>query len=596
MDNKEPIPKKRVAIYLRVSTDDQVEMYWIDHQKSKIQSYIDSRSDHWEIPWDDCYFFDSGVSWATDIDNRPQLKKLFDMLEYAPEWQKPFDLVLVYKIDRFARRLSVLLDIVDRLRQYNVGFVSCTESIDTDSPFGNAMLGILWVFAELERSLIQERTFWGRNEAVKQWEWMNDKYWYIREGNIPKVFDKEAVVVKDIFDMYVNKRFTVAQIARELGAKEIPVPAVSRSLYKIDKSNRKTSDPYKRQDKTIRDILSDEVYLGVYYYNKSITKKDYKTGKKKIEELPKDKWMKSDVTHIPIIDDVLFEKAQELTENKGWFTNQKSDSSYLLSWLLRCTCCKNLHTDKPLHITWLPAWNKAYYQCNGKNSQKFKDRRCTLIPLPKEDLEEFVIEHIKNFMWNPTHFHSFIEKHQSNGQSSEIVENEMQAIIYERNGLIKGMENTKEMFAKWHIDTNKYDKFMIDNETKIGKLEQRLIDLKQTFNKKADETKYYEWIKLMHSIIGQNLEKLFEDKKLLKQFLWYIIADIYVYGRDATPEDRVTGKKKQNWEVQKIPYKIDIRMRLPQEILDSLYQEVRNQERQEVPTEIKWWHKIFHKI
>ena len=74
------------------------------------------------------------------------------------ETNRPFDAVIVYRIDRFARNLRVLLSVIDELSAYGVDFISANESIDTSTPFGKAMLGIIGVFAELERNSIQERT------------------------------------------------------------------------------------------------------------------------------------------------------------------------------------------------------------------------------------------------------------------------------------------------------------------------------------------------------------------------------------------------------------------------------------------------------
>ena len=73
--------KKKVAVYLRVSTKEQEEMYWEDLQWSKIQKYIDVRDNTFELAGEDFIYKDLAVSWADDIDKRPGLTQLFDDLE-----------------------------------------------------------------------------------------------------------------------------------------------------------------------------------------------------------------------------------------------------------------------------------------------------------------------------------------------------------------------------------------------------------------------------------------------------------------------------------------------------------------------------------
>jgi site-specific DNA recombinase len=71
------------------------------------------------------------------------------------------------------------------------------------------MLGILWVFAELERDMILERTSGGYEEAQKNWVWMQDRYGYIRDDKTKRpinINEKEAEIIKDIYERYVYFR------------------------------------------------------------------------------------------------------------------------------------------------------------------------------------------------------------------------------------------------------------------------------------------------------------------------------------------------------------------------------------------------------
>ena len=90
---------------------------------------------------------------------RPALEALLDGLA-------PGDVVVVYKVDRFARSLADLLRILDRIEGAGASFRSLTEPIDTASPAGRMMMHLLGAFAEFERSMIRERSMAGQLAAV----------------------------------------------------------------------------------------------------------------------------------------------------------------------------------------------------------------------------------------------------------------------------------------------------------------------------------------------------------------------------------------------------------------------------------------------
>jgi len=91
--------------------------------------------------------------------NRPELAKCLKAL-------KAGDVLTVWKLDRLGRSLRDLIALLDDLKAQGVAFRSLTEAIDTEAPTGRAMWQMVGILAELERSLIQERTKAGRAAAV----------------------------------------------------------------------------------------------------------------------------------------------------------------------------------------------------------------------------------------------------------------------------------------------------------------------------------------------------------------------------------------------------------------------------------------------
>jgi DNA invertase Pin-like site-specific DNA recombinase len=90
---------------------------------------------------------------------RPELAKCLKTLAQG-------DTLIVWKLDRLGRSLRDLIGLLDDLKARGVAFRSLTEAIDTATPTGRAMWQMVGILAELERSLIQERTKAGRAAAV----------------------------------------------------------------------------------------------------------------------------------------------------------------------------------------------------------------------------------------------------------------------------------------------------------------------------------------------------------------------------------------------------------------------------------------------
>jgi DNA invertase Pin-like site-specific DNA recombinase len=135
--------QKRVAFYLRVSTDQQsVEM-----QRADLQAVADRAG--WQIAE---IYQDEGISGAKGRDERPQFDR---MLKDAT--RRKFDVLAVWAVDRLGRSLQHLIGTLSELRAAGVDLYLQKQAIDTTTPSGKALFGMLSVFAEFERDMIVER-------------------------------------------------------------------------------------------------------------------------------------------------------------------------------------------------------------------------------------------------------------------------------------------------------------------------------------------------------------------------------------------------------------------------------------------------------
>jgi len=186
---------RNTGIYIRVSTQEQAkEGFSVEAQKDKLIAYCNAKN--WNI-YD--IYIDGGYSGGSL--ERPALKKMLDELENI-------DVVLVYKLDRLSRsQKDTLLLIEERFLESKVDFVSLSESFDTTTPFGMAIIGILSVFAQLERETIKERSKLGKEKRAKEGLWRGGAnvptgYKYIEDNGGLIIDNYEAMQIKEIFKLY----------------------------------------------------------------------------------------------------------------------------------------------------------------------------------------------------------------------------------------------------------------------------------------------------------------------------------------------------------------------------------------------------------
>lgn len=189
---------KRVAIYIRVSTLDQArEGYSLDAQEKTLRKWCEDR--RYEI-FD--LYADKGIS-GKDIEHRPDMNRL---LKDAREGK--FNIVLFWALSRFTRSVSDLYSTMEKFQKWNVDMVSYTEAFDTSTPMGRAMIGIVGVFAQLERELTSERVSAAMAERASQGKrTCSEILGYDLDGKDSfKINEEEAKYVRFCFEEYLLRK------------------------------------------------------------------------------------------------------------------------------------------------------------------------------------------------------------------------------------------------------------------------------------------------------------------------------------------------------------------------------------------------------
>ena len=372
------ITTNKVAIYVRVSTSSQAEEgYSIDEQKAKLEAYCEIKD--WKIY--DTYI-DGGFSGANT--QRPELERLISDVK-----RKKIDMVLVYKLDRLSRsQKDTLFLIEDVFAKNDVAFISLQENFDTSTPFGKASIGMLSVFAQLEREQIKERMMLGKEGRAKNgktmsWTTIPFGYDYSKETGILTVNPTQALIVNRIFTEYLNGK-SVVKIIRDLNAEG----HVGRK-----RPWGETITKY---------LLKNETYLGKVKYKDNVYEGQ----------------------HEPIITQELFDLVQLEVEKRQISALEKYNNprpfraKYMLSGLMKCGYCgaslglKYTRKDKN-------GISHHKYQCRNRHSKDL-EKRCESGWYSQEELEKDVIKELERLKLNPKYRNETLAKKEETIKVEEV--------------------------------------------------------------------------------------------------------------------------------------------------------------------------------
>lgn len=351
-----------VAAYTRVSTDEQAEHgISLPAQKSRLLSFCQAQG--WEL-YD--FYIDDGYSGKNL--KRPAMQKMIEDAQL-----KKFNTVIVIKLDRLSRsQKDVLYLLEDVFTPNRVGFKSATEPFDTTTPFGKAALGMMAVFAQLEREVIVERVRDAKKEAAKQGRFGGGSapYGYIYNIASKKleINESQAEIVRTIYDLYLNENCGFQTIANKLNAQGFSGPIV----------------PTWHRD-TVKKILGNPFYAG--YIPR---KEDIHPGK-----------------HEPIIPANLWDSAQKSISEK-YVPRPVKEPDNLLSGLIFCGNCgarmrfktQKWHDTKNKNSK---SWLKKYYICYSRigEPRMVKDPNCLLGYQSVTKINDMVIAHLRQVSINP---------------------------------------------------------------------------------------------------------------------------------------------------------------------------------------------------
>lgn len=335
----------KVAIYIRVSTQYQVDRASLPVQREELINYSKY------VLGIDSYFVFEDAGYSAKNTDRPAYQQMMARIRTGE-----FTHILVWKIDRISRNLLDFATMYSELKHLGVTFVSKNEQFDTSSAMGEAMLKIILVFAELERNMTSERVSAIMVSRANGGEWNGGKipfgYSYQKDGKIFSVCEPEAKIVLHIYDLYesIGSLTAVAKTMNENGIRS------------------RTGKPW--NPNTIRTILTSPFYCGTYRYNyRDETSSSVWTVK------PEDEWVLIENHHPAIVTAERQARIASLLQSRqrngiGTSLTYQRKNTHIFAGLLTCGCCGSnmaATVDRPRSDGWRP----SVYICTRR--RRFND-------------------------------------------------------------------------------------------------------------------------------------------------------------------------------------------------------------------------------
>ena len=438
----------KIAAYCRVSTEKEAQ---IDSLEKQIEFFNEfTKKNGYELYK---LYADEGIS-GKQIKHRKQFQQM--MIDAKA---KKFDKVVVKDVSRFARNTVDLLQSVRELKSYGVqvDFLNNGEVMEGGSEF---ILTILGAMAQQESANMSKRVKFGKDITAKKGRVPNLVFGYDKipdERYTLKINEEEAKIVKEIFESYVYKGIGTTKIAWNLN----------------DRGIRTKKTKSKWVQTSIVRMLKNPIYTG-RVTNKKSEVTDFITGTRK--ELPEEEWIIVERPEMRIISDELFNRAQELLEqrsNEFKLNNKREKTEYVFSTLIYCKHCgysfrriKRKYTaDGPEYIRWV---------CSGRNSMGVNHCPNTTV-IDEEELLNAIKIYLKSIIKNKKDFMKAVEKEfekitklrENNERSEESLLKEIEKVTVKK-------QKYMEMFQNEIINIQELKKYTNPLNEDIARLEREL--------------------------------------------------------------------------------------------------------------------------
>ena len=414
--------KKRIGIWVRVSTEFQVKDDSPEHHEQRARHYANAKG--WEVI--EVYRLEA-VSGKTVMELAETKRMLKDIQTGR------ISAIVFSKLARLARNTKELLEFSELFRKADADMISLAENIDTSSPSGRLFFTIIAAMAEWERAEIADRVAASVPIRAKLGKPLGGQapYGYEWKGKELVVNDHEAPVRKLIYQLFTEsrKKGTVAK--------------------KLNAMGHRTRNGSEFTDTTIGRLLHDSTAKGVRLANYT---KSLGDGKKWVMK-PESEWVT--ITCPAIVSEELWEECNQILRQQEEKNKRAAKPAvHLFSGLLYCGC-----------------GGKMYVYADGL---KYKCSVCRKTKIEIADIEEIYYENLKEFLLTEEHIESFLSK------ADEAIaekEKQLQTLNQDRKRLKDEMDKTMQLYLSGQIPKDGFANYYNPLDIQFKQIEASVPDI-----------------------------------------------------------------------------------------------------------------------
>src|SRR5215218_3477141 len=465
---------ERVAVYMRVSSEEQKEKESIATQDGFLEEYCKLYG-HEVVG----VYKDEAVSGTVPMRERPGGARLL-----ADAKVGAFDVILVYKLDRIGRSLLVVVDAHDRLGDAGVTLRSATEPIDTSTPSGRLIFQMLASFAEYERGTIRERTQAGLHRAYrggKQLGMIPYGYDIAPDGTFVIVKDEARIVAEIIANIAAGA--TLYSEAERLNDEGVPSPG-----RKYRGKPRKYGSMWRAS--TVQGIVKRGAYSGTHTVN---------AHKEPIER------------KVPaIVESGLQQKAlAHMAENRR-FSGGRPHREYLLRGLVRCERCGAVYSGGASPSK---GYRYHYYSSQRNRATREKHLRTnhSCAHVRAEWLEELVWSDVRSFLKNPGEVLERVRAELAEDSESEDLEERHASLA--RRLAAKETEKGRyvKLFAQGYLDEEELEVHLVDLKNQVENLKLLIDSVEADIGRKEENKLTAQTTEAWLLTLRERIEEIEED-------------------------------------------------------------------------------------
>lgn len=505
---------QKCVIYIRVSTEMQVDGYSLEGQKHYIKRYAEREG----MIVKDIYE-ELGRS-GKDVENRPAFQKMLKDIASG----LAIDYVLVYKLSRFGRNVADTLTSLEFIQSYGVNLIATEEGIDSSQAIGKLLISVLSAVAEIERVNIIEQTMNGRKEKARQGKWNGGfaPYGYDLVNGELKIAEDEAPVIKQIFDLYANTNKGINGVAKELS-----IQGIRKKVRHNGKLDYWTSH-------SLKSILDNPVYVGKIAYGRR--SKEKIKGTHPYHIVPQNDYIITDGLHEPIITEDIWEKTVAKRKKSGvpCVSSIGHRRTHLLTGILKCPVCGKSMSTTRNHYFDENNVNVGTYYYGCQFSKYARGKTCTYRRTVKKELiEAYILEFIKIIIDDENFAQEIKNKINSKTDTSalakelETYKKSLKESMHRKNRIENDIDNLP-------IDSKHYDEMYSDLNTRLYKMYDVISEIQdriENLTSRMDAVQSEEiTIENIYTIL-KNFNSLYEvmSDEEKKQLLLYLIKRIDIY-------------------------------------------------------------------